>query len=135
MFLLLLRPTRYAGYAGYGKQRRLFLDQGYGAAYSGDLPEGQRYFMGQKKAQDFFPESYGGYSAPSEKPSRIIAYIIFNEGLGQFESDAVYNLANRLDPSRLYDTASGWFPHEKSLAAIGLQAQRSIAERIRNVTH
>ncbi|MBE5948517.1 MAG: MFS transporter [Lachnospiraceae bacterium] len=39
----------------------------------------------------------------------IIAYTIFNEGWGQFESDRMYALAKRTDPTRLYDSTSGWF--------------------------
>ena len=39
----------------------------------------------------------------------IIAYTIFNEGWGQFESDRMYALAKNADPTRLYDTTSGWF--------------------------
>lgn len=44
----------------------------------------------------------------------IICYTIFNEGWGQFESDAMYELAKSTDSTRLYDTTSGWFPHTKS---------------------
>ena len=44
----------------------------------------------------------------------IIAYTIFNEGWGQFRSDDLYDLARQLDDSRLYDTASGWFPCKNS---------------------
>ena len=39
----------------------------------------------------------------------IVAYTIFNEGWGQFESDRMYALAKRKDPTRLYDATSGWF--------------------------
>lgn len=39
----------------------------------------------------------------------IIAYTIFNEGWGQFESDRLYRSAKRQDPTRLYDATSGWF--------------------------
>ncbi len=39
----------------------------------------------------------------------IIAYTIFNEGWGQFESDRMYALAKKVDPTRLYDATSGWF--------------------------
>ncbi len=39
----------------------------------------------------------------------IIAYTIFNEGWGQFESDRMYALAKASDPTRLYDSTSGWF--------------------------
>lgn len=44
----------------------------------------------------------------------IIAYTIFNEGWGQFESDALYEYVKSLDDSRLIDSTSGWFRQEKS---------------------
>lgn len=44
----------------------------------------------------------------------IIAYTIFNEGWGQFESDAVYRRAKALDGTRLYDATSGWFTRTES---------------------
>lgn len=49
------------------------------------------------------------YNHPS-----IVAYTIFNEGWGQFNSDAMYELAKRIDGSRLYDAASGWFAQNKN---------------------
>lgn len=44
----------------------------------------------------------------------IVAYTIFNEGWGQFESDRMYGLAKNNDPTRLYDATSGWFAQTKS---------------------
>lgn len=44
----------------------------------------------------------------------IIGYTIFNEGWGQFESDAMYQKAKKLDNSRLYDSTSGWFTQKES---------------------
>ena len=44
------------------------------------------------------------YNHPS-----IVAYTIFNEGWGQFHSDAMYRRAKELDPTRLADSTSGWF--------------------------
>lgn len=44
----------------------------------------------------------------------IIAYTIFNEGWGQFESDRMYETARSLDDTRLYDSTSGWFWQTKS---------------------
>ncbi len=44
----------------------------------------------------------------------VIAYTIFNEGWGQFDGDRMYEVAKELDPTRLYDTASGWFAGRKS---------------------
>ena len=49
------------------------------------------------------------YNHPS-----IIAYTIFNEGWGQFESDRLYDTLKALDGTRLYDSTSGWFAQEKS---------------------
>ena len=39
----------------------------------------------------------------------VVAYTIFNEGWGQFESDRLYALAKQTDQTRLYDSTSGWF--------------------------
>ena len=44
------------------------------------------------------------YNHPS-----IVVYTLFNEGWGQFNSDDIYAVAKALDPSRLYDSTSGWF--------------------------
>ena len=44
----------------------------------------------------------------------IVAYTIFNEAWGQFHSDMVYDCAKKLDPTRLYDSTSGWFWQEKN---------------------
>ena len=49
------------------------------------------------------------YNHPS-----IVAYTIFNEGWGQFESDRMYRLARETDSTRLYDSASGWFSQNES---------------------
>ncbi len=44
----------------------------------------------------------------------IIAYTLFNEGWGQFNSDKMYQIAKELDPSRLYDSTSGWFAQKQN---------------------
>ncbi len=44
------------------------------------------------------------YSHPS-----VVYYTIFNEGWGQFDADAYYRRFKALDPTRVWDTASGWF--------------------------
>ncbi len=49
------------------------------------------------------------YNHPS-----IVAYTIFNEGWGQFNSDEMYDLVKRLDNTRLADTTSGWFSQQKN---------------------
>ncbi|MBR6642146.1 MAG: MFS transporter [Lachnospiraceae bacterium] len=49
------------------------------------------------------------YNHPS-----VIAYTLFNEGWGQFDSDRMYTIAKKMDASRLYDSTSGWFAQKKN---------------------
>lgn len=49
------------------------------------------------------------YNHPS-----IIAWTVFNEGWGQFESDRFYEGIKRIDHTRLIDTTSGWYRQKKS---------------------
>lgn len=44
----------------------------------------------------------------------IVAYTIFNEGWGQFNSDELYDRVKALDGTRLVDSASGWFVQKKN---------------------
>ena len=44
----------------------------------------------------------------------ICYWTIFNEGWGQFDSDAVYEEMKKLDDSRFIDSNSGWFRRKKS---------------------
>ena len=44
----------------------------------------------------------------------ILYWTIFNEGWGQFDSEAVYEQLKKLDDSRIIDATSGWFRQEKS---------------------
>ena len=39
----------------------------------------------------------------------VVGWTIFNEGWGQFDSEAMYCLLRQLDTTRFIDTASGWF--------------------------
>ena len=49
------------------------------------------------------------YNFPS-----VVAYTIFNEGWGQFESDHMYDHVKSLDNTRLADSTSGWFAQNKN---------------------
>ncbi len=44
------------------------------------------------------------YNHPS-----VVYYTIFNEGWGQFDTDYWYDVLKAADPTRVYDTTSGWF--------------------------
>ena len=43
----------------------------------------------------------------AEFPS-IVAWVVFNEGWGQYDTERIVNMTKHLDPSRLADCASGW---------------------------
>lgn len=49
------------------------------------------------------------YSHPS-----VVYYTIFNEGWGQFDAKEQYKIYKNLDPSRVFDTTSGWFKVDAS---------------------
>ena len=49
------------------------------------------------------------YNHPS-----VCYYTIFNEGWGQFDADKVYDRLKAKDPTRIFDTTSGWFKKKKS---------------------
>ena len=49
------------------------------------------------------------YNHPS-----VCYWTIFNEGWGQFESDAAYDRLKTLDPVRFVDSTSGWFHSSRS---------------------
>ncbi len=49
------------------------------------------------------------YNAPC-----IIGWTVFNEGWGQFCADEVYRTLKPLDPTRFFDTTSGWFANKES---------------------
>lgn len=62
-----------------------------------------------KRRKEFFQKTSLGileclYNHPS-----VVYYTIFNEGWGQFDEEENYKLIKGLDPSRIYDTTSGWF--------------------------
>ena len=44
----------------------------------------------------------------------ILYWTIFNEGWGQFDSEAVYEKLKKLDSSRIIDATSGWFRQNKT---------------------
>ena len=66
------------------------------------------------RREQIFKEQMAGTLAHLYNHPSIIMYTIFNEGWGQFHSDAMYDLAKSMDNSRLYDSASGWFAQKKN---------------------
>lgn len=53
------------------------------------------------------------YNHPS-----IVIYTIFNEGWGEFDPSRIYHELKEIDPTRLYDTASGWYDADSDFYSI-----------------
>lgn len=65
----------------------------------------RREFAGR---QEFLDEIRAAVKDLHNHPS-IVTWVPFNEGWGQFSSKKITKLLKSLDPSRLVDSASGWF--------------------------
>ena len=78
-----------------------------------NLPLSDRKKKTDRRMDFFIAHSVETVRTLYNHPS-IIAYTIFNEGWGQFNSDMMYDRLKALDPTRLYDSTSGWFAQRKS---------------------
>ena len=67
-----------------------------------------------KRRKDIFTRHAEDTLAHLHNHPCIIGYTIFNEGWGQFDADHLYEQFRRLDPTRFFDTASGWFTPKKT---------------------
>lgn len=70
----------------------------------------------EKKSRVFIESAKETQDLLYNHPS-VVYYTIYNEGWGQPEKrvvDKEYELLKELDPTRIYDTASGWFKGVKS---------------------
>ncbi len=62
-----------------------------------------------KKQQEVFKDTALKTMQTLYNTPAIVYYTIFNEGWGQFDGTKVYNEIKKIDATRIYDTASGWF--------------------------
>ena len=67
-------------------------------------PDGQKEF--ESEVKEYLSLTYNNPS--------VIAYTIFNEGWGEFRPSYFYDLCKSIDPTRLYDSSSGWYEADKS---------------------
>ncbi len=73
-----------------------------------------RFCIGSKKRKQFFVKHSIETVRLLYNHPCILYYTIFNEGWGQFNSDAMYETIKAADPTRIIDTTSGWFFGKKS---------------------
>lgn len=69
---------------------------------------------GTSKREKIFAEHMEGAVRQLYNHPCIVAYTIFNEGWGQFNSDEMYDRVKALDGTRLIDSTSGWFAQKKN---------------------
>ncbi len=67
-----------------------------------------------RKRRQLFEQHMEGLIRQLYNHPCVVYYTVFNEGWGQFDSDTMYDKVKQLDPTRIVDTASGWFRTEKS---------------------
>ena len=67
-----------------------------------------------KARREAFESTCQGIIASLHDHPSVIYYTIFNEGWGQFDAQYFYKKLKALDPSRVYDTTSGWFKVKES---------------------
>ncbi len=69
--------------------------------------------VSRKRKEIFLAHSAGTIRHLRNHPC-IAAWTIFNEGWGQHDAEKLYRTLKGLDPTRLFDTASGWFKPKES---------------------
>ena len=72
------------------------------------LKKGVEHFASKKRKKAFFECAEGVVKTLYNHPC-VLYYTIFNEGWGQFEANKCHTHFKNLDPTRVYDTTSGWF--------------------------
>ncbi len=74
---------------------------------------GISHTVSKKRRAAFDATARGMMDALYSHPS-VVYYTIFNEGWGQFDAKKQYETYKKLDPTRVYDTTSGWFKVDAS---------------------
>ena len=67
-----------------------------------------------KRSQSIFESEMKGTIEHLHFFPSVLYFTIFNEGWGQFKADKMYEVAKSIDPTRIYDSTSGWFWRRKS---------------------
>jgi len=67
-----------------------------------------------KRRRQIFEENSAETVALLYNHPSVCYYTIFNEGWGQFDADGNYKRLKALDPTRVWDSTSGWFIEKES---------------------
>ena len=77
------------------------------------IKKGIRVKRSEKMKEAFTETALGTQKLLAPYPS-VLLYTVFNEGWGQFDADQTYRKFRKADPTRLYDSTSGWFRETES---------------------
>lgn len=69
---------------------------------------GKKGLKDEKRYEFFLQQCRGTIRLLKDHPS-LIGYTIYNEGWGQQQASECYDILKPLDPTRLFDSTSGWF--------------------------
>lgn len=72
------------------------------------LKKGYTHTATKRRREIFTQTAIGTLDLLYNHPA-VVYYTIFNEGWGQFDAKGNYQLIKPKDPTRIYDTTSGWF--------------------------
>lgn len=68
---------------------------------------------GSEKRKAFFERHCLDTIAHLRSHPCIVGWTVFNEGWGQYDSDRIYRLLKRADPTRFFISACGWFAQQE----------------------
>lgn len=74
----------------------------------------ERYGRESKEGRDLFINQGEGIIEDLYNHPSIVVWTIFNEAWGEFDPSSCYTHFKSYDPTRVYDTASGWLDTERS---------------------
>lgn len=77
------------------------------------IKRGITHFASKKRRKQFLRDSIDTIDHLYNHPS-VCYYTIFNEGWGQHSADSYYKLLKEKDPTRIWDSTSGWFFEKES---------------------
>ncbi len=77
------------------------------------LKKGVNHRASARRRGAFEETARGIIDVLHDRPS-VVYYTIFNEGWGQFDAENWYEKLKKLDPTRVFDTTSGWFKVDAS---------------------
>ena len=77
------------------------------------LRRGITHFASDRRREHFERDAKETILHLQGHPS-VVYYTIFNEGWGQYDAGRLYKKLRAYDPTRLYDTTSGWFHAKRS---------------------